>query len=172
MDGRTLREAANSGDFMLYTGMTCQLHLRDEAFRFLTSRGSTPSLLRSGKVKAGGKNRPVLLRANGDVITRSFAENKLLARIILLGTYKLRVNACKVEDLIQSHMSNVDKVKIPCRLHRHVAKGMKNDKVKEAKEIYKTFITVFRIQMIYAAKDSKGRPKFVKVNGHKLQIQY
>ena len=172
LGGLSIDEALDSEDFMLYHGVTLQPKLRDECWRFLSQRGSTPNKTRSGKMRSGGKNRPVLVHLNGSTIKRSFVEKELGGFVFLVDVLKLRLAACQLEDAMQNEAQHVAKHPLPYRLHRFPAKGMKNDKVKEAKEIYKVF--VFKINFMYAATDHKNRPTcmFVNVNGHKLRIVY
>lgn len=166
LGGQSLSDALSSKSWMIYFGTTCRA-LKKEGLRFLSARGRNVEAQRETRSKS--VNRPVLKFADGRTITWSRAMKELNGFSVVVDIRKLRLAACQLEDSLQTFAHGLG---LPYRLHRALAKGRKNDKVIEGKEIYKTYVTGFKINFFYKPLDWKRRPKFVNVNGVKLQICY
>jgi hypothetical protein len=123
LHGMSLDDLFAREDFSGYLGETMQ-PLADEAFRWLTQRGS--------QFHASGKNRPVLRwrrqRAAGigkrrkasTIITATEANEELGFGAIMLYRNEEKPNTCGVEDLLQERYHELG---LPRRLHRQIGMG-------------------------------------------------
>ncbi len=123
-------------EFTFYVGMT-KRDLEMEDLRFLTKRGAN---LQKGKKYIKGKkayrNPPVLLNANGSVITRKNAVSQLKFNSVVVFENPVLSNVTAVEDAIQKKFQ-WKKLGYE-RLWRHAAKGQHH-----STELahYKVFVT-------------------------------
>jgi len=121
---------------VVYIGTTKRL-LEEEATRFLERRGSnTPE----GKNYKGGRNRPVLVLADGSPMKRSYAvgEGGFCSQCVYQSSLLLDVTAVEAAMQRKLHFLNLGSQ----RLWRCVAMGRKSNKSDvEGKEIYKVFVT-------------------------------
>ena len=134
----TLQYLANDDStFTFYVGLTKQHDITHEDLRWLTARGKN---LPEGQTNHGGRNRPVLLWANGKNIKMKAAREELgfVSQVVFESAFL--IDASRVEDEIQSRYQHLPLGQH--RLWRCVAKGKASEKgdVTE-KEVYKVFIT-------------------------------
>lgn len=166
----TWRAAIVSGSFAIYFGTTMR-KLEDEWLRWLTERGSD--------LPGKKKNRPVLRRMNGDIITMKEAEVELGFWCAEVGVGDILNHNCRgKEDYLQTHLTNAtrdidDDDKPHCRLgqqlHRCIGKG--SIKQKENR-IYRVFASVAPITKHHFDDrpiDVKRR-KLIWLNGIQCQV--
>jgi len=153
-----LRTHPNAG---LYVGMTGQV-LENEDLRWLTIRGRP---MKAGEVYVGRssqKNRPSILKSDGNSITMKEARDKYGFRSFVVYESPIKTNVCSVEDALQNFLQHkfIDDghtgLRLGRRFWRHVAMGPKTHT--EAGH-YKTFVT-FSVNI----GDYYGENGTVKVN--------
>jgi hypothetical protein len=145
----------------LYVGMTGQT-LENEDLRWLTLRGRP---MKAGEVyvgRPGQKNRPSILKSDGNSITMKEARDKYGFRSFVVYESPIKTNVCSVEDALQNFLQHkfIDDghtgLRLGRRFWRHVAMGPKTHT--EAGH-YKTFVT-FSVNI----GDYYGENGTVKVN--------
>lgn len=155
---RTLKEAAKEFTHCIYFGKTYRT-LEAEGLRWLTQRGI---------------NRPVLTWPNGSNITMRQAVEVLGFQMIEVACEKLSHNASGIEDRSQQWLEGVhDRRILGLQLHRHVAKGKKNEKVDYDAETFNelVFATVARITSHNFNLEATNPNRWIlELNGHKVKI--
>ena len=135
-----LRMNPNAG---LYVGMTGQI-LELEDLRWLSKRGRT---LKAGEVydrRETKKNRPSILKSNGETIKDKEAREVYGFKSFVVYESPIKNNVCSVEDALQKFLqykfidNGHDGLRLGRRFWRHVAMGPKTHI--EAGH-YKTFVT-------------------------------
>ena len=91
-------------------------------------------------IYTGQRNRPVLLWADGSVITQkeAQAEDQLGFKVVELYSSTLKINARRVEDALQQRHQHLP---LGTRLWRCNDKGSKFDQAKDAGKVHKVFLT-------------------------------
>ena len=176
MDGKTIKQAMEEGSHAIYIGTT-KLQLKDEALRWLTKRGAQNQIqTRSGtKTYKKQKNRPVLLRLNGNTIKMKEANDELDACMEVIHQSRLRLNETSIEEYMQQ---SIQQFPLGQRLHRWVAMGAKlaekaEEELMDPDFLCKTFITTFPITAICNQKvGNKPKPQWVELNGKRLKVQH
>jgi len=127
----------------LYVGMTGQV-LENEDLRWLSQRGRP---MKAGEVyvgRPGQKNRPSILKSNGETIKDKEAREVYGFKSFVVYESPIKNNVCSVEDALQKFLqykfidNGHDGLRLGRRFWRHVAMGPKTHI--EAGH-YKTFVT-------------------------------
>ena len=127
----------------LYVGMTGQV-LENEDLRWLSQRGRP---MKAGEVyvgRPGQKNRPSILKSNGETIKDKEAREVYGFKSFVVYESPIKNNVCSVEDALQKFLqykfidNGHDGLRLGRRFWRHVAMG---DKTHKEAGHYKTFVT-------------------------------
>ena len=150
LGGKSFAECVNHPDFCFYIGGTFRT-LTMEDLRWLTARGAA-KFDGDGEIIPGTeklKNRPVLLRGNGEHVTMKEARAEFGFRSIVVYENRLHLNASRIEDKLQGRYQALP---LGCpRLWRFRGKGAKYS---EEERVHKVFITYsFKVQK--AVKEGK-----------------
>ena len=166
----TWREAIISGEFAIYFGTTRRT-LEEEWLGFLTTRG----------LPQGGKNRPILQRANGNPhFTPKEAERELGFFCVEVGVGDLLHHNCRAkEDYLQGHQTRVtadidengdQHRRLGQQLHRYPGKGSR--KQAPGDHIYRVFASVAPITKHHFVPLDNPNRRTLWVNNVECRVVY
>ena len=168
LDGQTIEHAMTEKNFAVYVGYTKRTE-ELEGGRFMTPRGANEyKKLRNGKkVHSGNRNRPVYNWPDGTCITMGDAETHLGMVTEFVHYDRMKDNALRVEDALQTRMNAFP---LGLRLHRHVAMGDKTVKPRSPSFLAKVFITTFPITHIAMENTNKRKITSLKLNNKRVKV--
>jgi len=165
----TWKTAISSGDWAIYFGTT-RRQLKEEWLGFLTTRG----------LPQGGRNRPILQRANGTRFTPKQAERELGFFCVEVGVGDLLHHTCRgKEDYLQTHQTcataDIDEYNVPHRrlgqqLHREISKG--SIKQEPGDHMYRVFATVAPITKHYFVPLDNRNRRTIWLNNVECRVVY
>jgi len=108
----------NHQNFIFYVGATGQ-DPTNEYLRWLTQRGKPIAYKNGVAIYGGARNRPTLLKTNGQLVGMKEAKSKFTLEVVYETKHKCNVRL--IEDRLQAYYQ--DKLQLGQRLWRCVAKG-------------------------------------------------